>query len=83
MPRCETLCVNMQRTQDALAAATADRGVPDRDTEPTAVDRAAGDETLSVAIDRVDDALGKRCIRGDRCDAEGLVRTTERWSRYR
>lgn len=83
MPRCETLCVNMSRTTDALAAVTADRGVPDRDTEPSVVDRAVGDEALSVSTDRIDDALEKRCIRGDRCDAEGLVRATEHRFRYR
>lgn len=73
----------MPRTQDALAAATANRGIPDRDTEPSAVDRAAGDAALSVAIDRIDDALDERCTRGDYVSVEGLARTAEHWSRYR
>lgn len=69
MPRCDTLCVNMSRTRDTLAATTANRGVPDRDTEPT-------------AVDRIDDALEKCRIWSEYVSVEGLVRTTERWSRY-
>lgn len=83
MPRCDILCVNMQRTQDTLAAATADRGVPDRDTEPSAVDRSAVDEAPSVATDRIDDALEECSIRGDYVSVEGLVRATEHRFRYR
>lgn len=82
MSRCDTLCVNMPRTPAVLAAATAERGIPDRDTEPSAVDRAAVDEALSVAVDRIDDALEERRIWGDYCYVEGLVRATEHWSRY-
>lgn len=82
MPRCDTLCVNMPRTPDTLAAATADRGVPDRDTEPSVVDRAAGDAAISVAINRIDDALEEYSIRGDYVSVEGLVRAIGHWSRY-
>ncbi|AHG01357.1 glycosyl hydrolase family 88 (plasmid) [Halostagnicola larsenii XH-48] len=47
----------MPREPAAQVAGTADAGLPDRYAESTTVDRAALDQALSVAIDRIDDSL--------------------------